>query len=83
MQWLTLSKTTSNLANKDSDKKTPLAMSSYPQLRALIIWIYFSHKSHFSIIPLPVNHWTTRIITPDMTVINLLSKDLLKCRKPA
>ena len=37
-------------------------MSYYPQLRAFLIWIYFSHPNLLQIILPPVNHQTARII---------------------
>ena len=78
---LTLSKTTSNPTNKDKDEKTPLAV--LPTAKGVsnmdFLQSYKPLENYFATCkPLDIENNRSY-----MTVINLLSKDLLKVRKPA
>ena len=79
--WLKCSKTNSNQINKD-DKK-PLAMSFIPTAKGLV------YNMDLFVAQSPVNHSLTakpldyKNNGSYATVINLLSKDFLKCRNPA
>ncbi|WP_285825249.1 hypothetical protein, partial [Schaedlerella arabinosiphila] len=59
--------------------KNALSHEFLPTAKGVIIWIYASHLNRLKIILPPTNHWTVRIIARK----RLLSKDLLKIRKPA